>query len=155
MIEAVLTRVIKSPVEHRRHTGVVRHEDDPAEVETLDYSIQILFLARESVGIVGRFARPSPAEEIEGHDLMPPEQWHDAVVQVVVVREAVAQHDRGAATGMNESGNSVTCAWDPYQLRRRRCCMSCCGNGEQAAAIAVRVIRAITAFTQSRERPRA
>jgi hypothetical protein len=36
--------VVKSRVEHGRHAGVVRREDDPAEVEALDDSVQILFL---------------------------------------------------------------------------------------------------------------
>ena len=65
-----MTWVIKRPVEHCRHAGVVRHEDHAAKVEALDHRVEILFLAGERVGVVGRFARPSPAEEIEGDDLM-------------------------------------------------------------------------------------
>ena len=62
--------MIKSPVQHRRHAGVVCHEDYPAELEALDYSVQIRSgggKARSS----GPVCSPSPAEEIESHDLMP------------------------------------------------------------------------------------
>ena len=61
----------------------------------------------------------------------------------------MAQHDRGAATGLNESGNSVTRRGIHTNFVDAGAAYAGAGAAKIAAAVAVRVIRAITAFTHS------
>ena len=83
----------------------------------MDHRIEVLFLASEGIGIVSRFTRTSPTEEIKGHDLVTSEQRHNTVIQMVVVRESMAEHDGGTAARMNIRRDPVTSAWNPDQLR--------------------------------------
>ena len=87
-------RVRERPVDRRRSGGVVGDQDDLVEPEPGDHGVEVAGLVVRGVRVAGRLVRFPPAEEVEGDHPVAGEEGQCPVVEVLVVGEAVHQHDR-------------------------------------------------------------
>jgi hypothetical protein len=78
----------------------VRDQHHALQPETGDDRVEVDDLVGEGVVVVGRLVRLALSEEVEHHDVPPGEMGNQAIVEVVVVGEAVHQHDGGSLAAL-------------------------------------------------------
>lgn len=116
-------RMVQGPVDPGRPRGVVHDEHHAIKPEAVDDRVQIALLVGEGVVVVRRLVRFSPAEKIERHDMTSSQVGDKPVVQMVVVRESVHQHDRWSVARLLPQMDAVTVSTDepivePWLLSR-------------------------------------
>src|SRR5829696_6037393 len=85
----------QSPVDRWRPRGIVGDQYHALEAEVPYYRVEVPGLVVGGVGVALWLVRASPTEEVENHNPPPRQVWHQPVVEVQIVWEAVHQHDRG------------------------------------------------------------
>jgi hypothetical protein len=104
--------MVEGPVDPRGARGVVHDEQHAIEGEAVDDGVQVALLVGEGVVVRRWLVRLAPTEEIEGHDVASLQVWNETVVEVVVVGEAVHQHDRRAIAGLLTNVDAVRASSD-------------------------------------------
>ena len=82
--------MVEGPVERGGPRRVMRHEDDPIEVEGSDDGLEILPLLGERVAVLLGLVRLARAKEVERHHVASLEVRDEEVVEVVVVGDSRA-----------------------------------------------------------------
>ena len=76
------------------------HQHHRGELQVRDDGVEVAGLVAGGVRVAGGLVGSSPAEEVERHHSSSDKLGHEPVVQVLVVREAVQQHDRRFLAGV-------------------------------------------------------
>jgi hypothetical protein len=111
-----LLLVVEGPVDRGGAGGVVRHEHHPFQAEAGHDSVEVARLVGEGVVVISGLVRLAPTEEVEGHDVSFGQMRDQSVVEVVVVGEAVHQHDGGSLAGLFSCVQAVLAPFDPAVL---------------------------------------
>lgn len=108
--------MIQRPVDGGGAGRVVGHEQHASQPQTGHDRVEVAELVGERVIVVAGLVRLAPAQEVEHHQVPPAQVRDQPVVEMVVIGEAVHQHDGWLLTGLLPDVEAVATTLDPALL---------------------------------------